>query len=172
LGPLWNAEDYKPKEVVEADFTYTHYYIDGNVGTAGLEKISAELFAREQEKAKSVWVEANNVIRRFLRGNTAELVNHMVERLQPTSDGKKKVFRKESVENIQKFIGTFYERNLTDDKQLEELVTKLKGLTEGLDPETVRSDDGLRTQVTQSFSEIKEALDKLVVAPSRFIELE
>lgn len=172
LGDLFDPSDYVTSEVARASFQYSWKYVEFGV-SSGLKNVSAEMYKREQEKAQAQWVEASDSIRQLLRAGMAELVNHMAERLSPTADGKKRVFRASSLENLDGFIATFDARNLTNDTELRNLVEKVKALTEGLDPEVLRSDDNLRANMQKSFEAVKTDLDKLVVdAPTRRIELE
>jgi hypothetical protein len=172
LGPLWNEEDYLPLDVVRKQFAYSWQYLEFNVSSQ-LKTISADILKREQKKLEEHWVEAGNSIRALLRANMADLVSHMAERLSPTADGKKRVFKTSSLTNIQDFIATFDARNLSGDTDLKALVDKVQALTKGLDPELLRGDESMRINTQKQFESVKTELDKLVIAgPSRFIELE
>ena len=173
LGPLFNRADYLSKEAAIASFTYSYQWVEFGVSQA-LKKLDITIATREAEKQEKMWLDASEGMRSLLRASMADLVTSMVGKLQPTtSDGRKRGFRKDATKNIQDFIETFKARDLTEDGELQALVTKVKALADGIDPELIKSDDALRAQVQQSFEAVKVELDRLVIeAPSRHIVLE
>jgi transcriptional regulator of met regulon len=171
LGPRFNPGDYPTKDEARDSFKYRWSYMQFGVSEA-LKEISTEMFRREQEKAEEQWKQVDSSIRTLLRTSMKELVDHMVERLTPGEDGKKKRFTKNSLENIEAFLRTFDARNLTDDVELQKVVEQVKKLTDGLPAEQVRTDEALRDSLKIGFDKIKTSLDGMIVlAPMRRIEL-
>lgn len=172
LGPRFNPADYLTLEEAVQKFSYNWSYKQFGVSEA-LKEISTEMFKREQEKAAAQWVEIDGAIRSLLRASMKELVDHMVERLTPNEDGKKKIFKKNSLQNIQDFLSTFSARDLTNDAELQKVVEQVRKLTEGLPADQVRTDEALRDSLQKGFSDIKQQMENMItLAPSRKIVFE
>jgi len=162
LQDLYNPDDYPSEGKVRSAFTLEWQYV--TFTTPGkLREISAAFFEAERDKMAAKVAEATNEIQQLLRATMQELVTHMVERLEPGADGKKKTFHKTTVENLAEFLRTFDARNITDDQQLKGLVDQAVSLLEGLDADKLRSNESLRAGVQSSLSDIKATLDTLVV---------
>lgn len=168
LGPLFDPRDYPSVErLMEAFEVSTQYLTFGIPGS--LRSISPSLLKREEEKAKQRIAAVEDEIVQVLRLSLKELVDHMVERLQPGPDGKPKVFRNTLMTNMQEFLETFKARNLTDDQDLEALVEQAKGILASVDAATLRTSDATRNHVQAQMTQIKQSLDGLIVArPTRY----
>lgn len=168
LGPLFDPRDYPSIETLQEGFEVsTQYLTFGVPGT--LQSISKSLLEREEEKAKQRIAAIEDEIVQVLRLSLKELVDHMVDRLQPGADGKPKVFRNTLMTNMQEFLETFKARNLTNDQDLEALVDQAKGILAGVDATTLRTNDATRSHVQAQLTQIKHSLDGLVVAkPTRY----
>jgi hypothetical protein len=171
LGELYNVADYPPVEVARKRFQFSWQYTDFGVSPQ-LENINRELFLREQKKAQEQWVEASGQIQQLLRQSMADLVNHLVTQLSPTADGKRRAFRSSSIENIDKFLEAFDARNITDDKELAQLVEKTRQLTQGLNPEDLRTSDVARETTRNVFEQVKQTLTGMITTKSRLVEFE
>lgn len=168
LRAAFNEKDYPPVERVERAFRMDWRFVAFSVpGT--LQTVSQELFRKEQEKAANAWTETLEEVRTLLRTHLAELVQHMVERLSGTGkDGKPKVFKNTLVTNMTAFLNAFDARNLTDDKELADIVTQAKELLNGVDAQTLRTSQALRTSLRDGFCTLQGTLDTLVISrPSR-----
>ena len=167
LDVHFKQADYPTKEEFMDAFGFDWQYLQFGLKEA-VQKLNKEAVEREQERREKVIREAEVEVRLVIRAQLQGLVNHMVEVLQPAEEGKRKVFRKDMMNNLLGFIDSFKSRNLTEDSELEQLVTKAKLLVQGIDPTSLKSDDALRQNVQSGFTEIKQSLDKLVVeAPTR-----
>lgn len=171
LGPLFHANDYLPKDRLRTRFSFEWKYLQIGVSDA-LKEISAEIAAREADKMQATYTEASEAIQSMLRTSMNDLIAHLCERLEPTPEGKKKIFRDSSMDNIQEFLRTFSSRNLTEDNALENLVAQAQQLVAGVSPANLRDNEGLRDSVQKGFSEIKEKLSALIQdAPIRQLRL-
>ncbi len=102
-----------------------------------------------------------------------DLVDHLIERLQPGEDGKRKKFHASNVQNISTFLDNFQIRNVTDDAELAQLVEVSKQLLSGVSPDDLRKNEVDRECLTKGFGKVKEFLDTMVeTAGSRKIVLE
>jgi hypothetical protein len=168
LGPaLYNPADY-PSEAALADM----FSIDWNYITvdspAALEGIDASILERERAKASAAWSSALDEANAVLLAGMKELVDHMVERLQPAEDGKKRIFRDSLVGNFREFFRTFPERNLSGSTELNELAAEVSGLLNGVDAKGLRDNEALRDLVRGGMATVKAKLDVAIcAAPAR-----
>jgi hypothetical protein len=172
LRSQFDEDDYPAVKHVRQQFQFSWRYMQFGV-PGKLQTISSEMYRREQEKMQRSIEAAAREIQKVLRARMAELVSHMVDRLTPSADGKKKIFRDTMLDNINDFLLTFDARNLTDDAALKQLVDKARKLTKGVDPTLLREDDTLRDKMQKEFAQVKKMLDGMLVdKPSRAIQLE
>lgn len=138
-----------------------------------LKEISADFFKAEQEKAASKWQQATDEITLLLRQQMKDLVDHMLERLEPGDDGKAKKFHGTTVTKIKTFLDSFSIRNVTDDAQLAMIVKSAQQLLSGVNVEDIRENEAVRSNTANGFKLVKDCLDNLVVeAGSRKIILD
>lgn len=172
LGPLYNDTDYLPAEALAAKFAVRYRFWSFNV-PAALKGVNTALFEREQARVEAEWKETAEEVKDALRGAFADLITHMTDRLVPGEDGKAKVFRGQSVENLKDFLETFATRNITGDNELGELVARAKALMSGVDVKALRKQDGgTRERVATGFAEIKAALEPLLTTRRRAFSFE
>lgn len=162
LRGTFNTSDYLTEDEVRRQFGLSWRYVSFGVPEQ-LEAIKKEVYDREQAKASAHWETATEEMQNLLRAAMADLVDHMVERLETGKDGKQKIFKASMIGNIMEFINTFDARNITEDAQLKELVKKARDLTEGVDAETLRTDEQLRAKLKIGMSGLKAKLDEIVV---------
>ena len=138
-----------------------------------LQGISKALFEREKAKAEAMWVEAAVEVKNVLREGMAALVEKLAEKLKSKPDGKRQTFHDTLVTNMTDFLDVFESRNIADDAELKALVEKAKGLLAGKDALILRSDDGMRERMAESFESIRSEIGSLLVdRPSRMLNLE
>ena len=172
LNGLFNAADYPGADKVRAAFYVDVRYLAFGVPEK-LEGIRKDLFEREKAKAETQWREASDEVRQALRAGLADVVDHMVERLQGNGDGKPKVFRDTLVENMSEYLELFDPRNITDDIQLAQLVGRCKNVLDGVDADALRASDAIRAKVKSGMQEVQAVLDTMVIdRPARRIVLE
>jgi hypothetical protein len=162
LGSLYNAMDYPTVDKVRASFGIEWRYVENDV-PGRLKSISKRLFEAELQKEKAKAVSSMEEIRNAIRLEMSKLVETMAERLKPTADGKKRILRSSTVENMEGFLETFSLRDVTDDADLSALVEKARNVMRGVDAEQIRSDDDLRARISQTFDELVEQVEPMVV---------
>lgn len=172
LNKLFDPSDYVPKEEFKSKFIFRWQYL--RFGEAlNIEQINKDIAQREANKVQAQWIEASEAVQQLLRIQMQELVANMTDRLAPGAEGKKKIFRDSLVSNMNDFLKTFDARNLTEDGELKRLVDQVRALTDGVDPETLRTNDGIRDSVQQGFALVKTQLDQMITtAPLRSITFE
>lgn len=172
LGELFDPRDYPNPARLRNTFVWETRYL--SFSTPGkLKEINAALFKREADKAAADLKSAVEDIKALLRVEMKGLVDHMLDRLTPDTDGKRKVFRDTLVGNLSDFLGVVDLRNVTGDSELQALAAKAKALLDGVDAQLLRDEEGVREAVAGGFVNIKAELDKLVTnAPTRKIVFE
>ena len=171
LDVVHEITDYPTLERFLAAFYFEWSWVTFETPTR-LKQISAALFESERAKAAVKLSAVADECQQAMRAGMAKLVAHLAERLSPSTDGKAKKFTKGTIGHFTDFLNTFELRNVTDDSQLGELVTKCRGLMEGVDPKLLQSDDLTRESVAKGLLDIQAALDPLIVdKPNRLIDL-
>jgi hypothetical protein len=162
LGVLYNPADYPSVGAVAAKFGMDWRYVSFDV-PGRLKAISAVMFEQEAAKAAADIANATEDIKAALRAGMQELVAGLVEKLQPTDDGKKRRLSASSVEKLQTFLATFDLRNVTGDAELAAIVARARDVVGGADVEALRKDDDLRGSVLAAFQALQADIEPMVV---------
>lgn len=164
---MFNPADYPPEDSIDALIGISWAYIAVDAPKK-LGEVSKAIMQREQEKAAATWASALDEATQVLRAGFKELVDHMVEKLQPGEDGKKRIFRDSMVGNIREFLRTFPSRNLGDDRELAALAAEAEQILSGVDAQSLRDGETIREKVAAGMATIKTRLDAAVCAqPTR-----
>ncbi|MCC6590196.1 MAG: hypothetical protein IT168_26120 [Bryobacterales bacterium] len=162
LRGLYNAADYPPPEDVSREFGLSWQYVSFGVPDQ-LKGISQEVWEQERDKAAQRMAEASSEIQQVLRQSMADLVNHMAERLKDGPDGKALKFKQSTVSNLVEFLSNFSFRNVTDDRELQSLVSRARDLLQGVAADDLRSSGELRRRVQQGMNALASDLDGMLV---------
>jgi hypothetical protein len=172
LGSLFDPRDYPKVEKVRASFGMATQYLSFGAPPK-LREINPEKYAREAAKLEESMTNAAAEITNMMRAAAAELTGHLIDRLTPKEDGTAKVFRDSLVENVKEFIGTFKERNITEDGELAAQIDKMRKVLDGVGAKDLRDNNELREKVLADTAAIKSALDEMMVArPTRKINFD
>lgn len=168
LGDLFDASEYPDRDAVRDAFTATFRYF--TLGEAsGLQRINADIFEREKEKAAAQWATVLEASNAALAEEFQGLVSHLVERLEPGTDGTKKRFNATLVDNLNEFLTTFMARNIGDSADLQALVDDARKVLAGVTADRLRNNRFVRKEVADAFAKIKTAADSMVEkAPRRY----
>lgn len=171
LNNLFDEGQYPKVEEITGQFGQEFSYMSFCVPDM-LEGVNKSLFEREKGKLQAKIEEAGKVAQQVVRARFAESVGHLLERLTPDGDGKKKIFRNTCVTNLQEYVDNFSLLNVTNDVELEKLVQQAKDLISGVDPDSVRTDENFREELIEGFTKIDETLASFITTkPSRLIDL-
>lgn len=171
LNGLFNPDKYPSVDVVRSRFSVDTCFVQFGVPTA-LENISSELFAREQQESRARLQAQEEEIKLVLRSSMQGFVQNLLEAVTPGPDGKYKRFYESNVTNLKEFLTDFSDRNICDDKELEDLVSKAKNIINGVDVEKLRDSAGFKQSLQTSMSEIKKNISSLVVTQGRKFRFE
>jgi hypothetical protein len=171
-GDAFDPADYSTGESVKKEFKFQWHYLTMDVAE-NLSKVGKDILAREQKKMEEVWVDARNAAQSIMRGQFKVMVDHLLDRLTPGEEGKKKIFRNTVLDPMNEFIRTFQPRNISEDSELQNLVNTADQLMKGISPEDLRNNDTLKASVQQGIAQIKAVLDTMIVETAeRYIELD
>jgi hypothetical protein len=162
LRGLYNPTDYPSVEDVAREFGFSWQYVSFGVPDQ-LKGISQEVWEQEREKAAQRMAEASSEIQQVLRETMAKLIQHMAERLKTGGDDKPLRFKESTVSNLVEFLANFEFRNVTDDTELQRLVTEARGLLQGISADELRTTGELRTKVQQGMAGIAAQLDTMLM---------
>jgi hypothetical protein len=163
LRSLFDPSDYPDVAQVRTAFDFQYRYL-----VLGVPKnLSAHLIAREFEKAAAAVASEIEEIKLALRTSFADLIQHAADRLQVRPDGKKVIFRDSMVKNMEDFLDYFTQRNIVNDGELAALVERARKAMQGVTPDDLRDNDGLRYQVQQTMTGIKKTMDDSLMLAAR-----
>lgn len=172
LNGLANVNDYLDADDAESRFGLRWSYLTFATPDS-LKNLKSGLFEREKAKIEKMVAEATEEIKLVLREQMRALVNRMITQLTPAVDGKRKKIYDSLTGNVEDFLSTFSARNLADDSELQELVTKARDVMRGIDPEILRNEDDTRQIVKDGFEQINKQLDQMIVdKPTRRFDFE
>ena len=157
---LWNPSDYPDVETVRSKFTFEFQYISFAVP----ESLKfAGIYEAEMTKAQEKIQTASEEITLLMRQTMLDLISHLKTALEPSTDGKTKRLFASSVINIQEFLDTFKARNITNDDELDALVTDVsKIIHPNFSVDVLKKDDAMKTAVHDTMQTVTEKLSMLV----------
>ena len=160
LGSLYNPDDYPASLTglfqVSWDFPSVeppHY----------LQELNPELYRQECERVAARFDEAVRLAEQAFIEELQQLVAHLTERLTGQTDGKPKVFRDSAVNNLTEFFQRFQQLNVRSNDDLDQLVTQCQSIVRGVEPQSLRDNQGIRQQDAAGLSQVENVLDSLLV---------
>ena len=81
----------------------------------------------------------------------------------PATEGGPKVFRDSAVDNLAEFFDRFRTLNVRSNDQLDALVAEAQRAVRGVDPQQLRDSEALRRRVASRLTDVRSALDGLLV---------
>ena len=160
LKSNFNRDDYDTpgeiRERLQNHWSYVEFSIP--------QSLPSDVLAREQEKARAKFAETTDTIQQVLRAEMSKLVkNAMTSLAAKTEDGKPKKFQNTTISNIREFLDLFSDRNITEDRELDEIVAKARQLLEGVNPDDLRTKAPLRDTLVNGFAEMGKTLETMIV---------
>jgi hypothetical protein len=169
---LFDPRNYPNADQLDRLFYVKHNWIDYGV-PGRLKAIKASIWKDERAKAEADLRNAKDQAITDIRSRALDVVKHIVERLTPSEDGKKKVFRDSMLGNVKEFIELFPVLNTAaGDGALSPLVDKARKALDGVDPRLLRDDELVRQKVTEEFTAIQGVLDGMLTEQTRKIVFE
>lgn len=160
LGHLYNPADYPASLIglfgIEFDFPSVE-------PPNYLEYLHPELYRRECERVQQQFDAAVQLAEDAFTHELSKLVSHLTERLAGHADGKPKIFRDTALEHLTDFFNRFRQLNIRSNEELDHLVDDAQRIVQGITPNDLRQDAGLRQQVATELSRVQSVLDGLLV---------
>ena len=160
LGSLFNSADYP--ESLRGMFQVTWDFPSVEPPDY-LRQLNPEVYRQECERVASRFDEAVQLAEAAFVEELQSLVSHLTERLAGQADGKPKVFRDSAIENLTQFFDRFRQLNVRSNEQLDDLVGQCQQVVSGVEPQTLRDNQVLRTSVASELSQVQNVLDDLLV---------
>jgi hypothetical protein len=163
LGRLFNEKDY-PERVrglfqVEWDFPSVE-------PPSYLMRVSPELYEQERRRVAARFEEAVELAEQAFAAEFEKLLAHLTERLAG-ENGERRVFRDSAVGNLADFFEKFRRLNVRSNPDLDALVEEARRLVQGVTPQALRVDAGLRERVAVEMARVRENVGSLIVAAPR-----
>ncbi|UVT18192.1 MAG: hypothetical protein H8K04_19820 (plasmid) [Nitrospira sp.] len=128
-----------------------------------LQNVDRTLAQREREKMAELFKGYGEEIRGGLRDMLQGLVDHLLGALSSESDGHPKTLRAAALTNLTEFLTTFDRRNVTDDSELDKVVTQLRNTLAGITPKGLKKDLQYQEIIRTSLQSVRAQLTSLVV---------
>jgi uncharacterized protein YukE len=164
LGSLYNPADYPVS--LRGLFSVTHDFPSVEPPQY-LAELSPDLYRQECERVAARFDEAVRLAEQAFMEELQELVAHLTERLTGQADGRPKIFRDSAVGNLTEFFQRFRQLNVRSNDQLDDLVAQCQQIVRGVEPQSLRDDQGVRQHVAQQLSQVENVLDSLLVERPR-----
>lgn len=157
LGELFNSCDYPTREEIKNRFRFQWRYIV--VGPSVSRVLPPSIYKDEVEKFQSLMEQARTEAVIALRQEFVYLVSNIADKLTGSEDGKPKRLRDAAVENLKEFLDNFAYRNMFEDEQLSELVSRCRNIISGTTANDIRSSQQVKENLHNSMAELLNSID-------------
>ena len=163
LGRLYDPADYPPtvRGLFGVDWDFPAIEPPNY-----LMRLSPEIYQQEQERVARRFEEAVTLAEQAFVSEFSKLVAHLTERLS-SSDSERKVFRDSAVNNLREFFERFRYLSVRSNEDLEKLVDQAQQVVQGVAPQELRDNDGLRRDVARQLTSVQASLDGMLVNQPR-----
>lgn len=171
LGDLFNEEDYPPRIDDQFDLEWFFPNLDP---PAYLKNLNPVLYEQEVARVQARFSEAVAMTEQAFVAKLAELVTHLGERLVGDVDGKPKVFKDSSIENLKAFFEDFRKLDIGNGGQLAAIVDQAQNVVKGIvKPDELRGNLDLRKRVAEQLGSIQTQIESMMInTPKRAIDLD
>lgn len=164
LGENFDRGDYPDSDTVEQGFVLEFAY--RNVGSVHLEGVSDIIIAREQEKERSIRMDAILEWRNAMRLAGAEMVDALFDMLKPEAGKTKKMYGCH-VEHLQEFIDNFPDRDLAGDTEFQKNLSVIKNAMQGVTIDRLKESKNLQSYIMTQLDSVRADMKKLVITSGR-----
>lgn len=164
LGDNFERGDYPPSADVEAGFVMEFEYRE--VGSVNLTGMSDVIIAREQEKERSIRMQAVIEWRDAMRLAGAEMVDTLFDMLKPEQGKTKKMFGCH-VEHLQEFIDTLPDRDLANDTEFMKNMSVVRDAMKGVTIDRLKESKNLQNYVMTKLDSVRADMKNLVIVSGR-----
>jgi hypothetical protein len=164
LGRLYHEGDYPPqiRGLFKLDFDFPA--IDP---PSYLMRIAPEVYEEERRRVAARFDEAVRLAEQAFATEFSRLLSHLTERLANGENGEPQVFRDSAVGNLREFFSRFSHLNVRSNPELDALVEQARQLVQGVTPQDLRDNEGLRQHITTEMTRVQAQVEGLIVNPPR-----
>lgn len=160
LGSLFNPADYPPTLRGLFDVAWEFPSVEP---PSYLMQLRPDLYEQETQRITARFDEAVALAEQAFTEELSKLVSHLAERLAGSDDGRPKVFRDASVENLDAFFERFRRLNIRSNEQLDDVVEQARRVMRGVQPQHLRDSGAMRRHVAAELGRVQTELDELLV---------
>jgi hypothetical protein len=160
LGSLYNPTDYPESLLGLFQVSWDFPSVEP---PDYLQQLHPDLYQQECERVAARFDEAVRLAEQAFMEELQQLVAHLTERLTGQSDGQPKTFRNSAVNNLTEFFDRFRQLNVRSNQDLDTLVEQCQGIVRGVEPQSLRDNQGVRQHVATELSAVQSVLDGLLV---------
>jgi hypothetical protein len=161
LGELFDEADYPNVDAAMNEFVLSYRYVPIADTPAILKSVAAEAYKEDLERSKIEGANELEAFRSHLRGTLLQIIVNMRKTLTKP-DGERRVFGKRFFKNLNEFMSTFNGKNLSEDGELEKVVTQLATVAKGYDPDDLKDDEHLQKKLNTNLAKIDKSLKAMV----------
>src|SRR5262249_8677675 len=143
LGSLYNPADY-PDSL--SGLFEVHWDFPSVEPPDYLLQLSPAIYEQQSALAAARFAQAIQLAEQGFVSEFAKLVSHLTERLNNDVAGERKIFRDSAIQNLTDFFDRFRDLNVRSNEQLDALVADAQRLVQGVKPQDLRDNAGLRQQ--------------------------
>jgi hypothetical protein len=159
LGRLYDPADYPPEVRglfgVEWDFPSVE-------PPSYLLRIAPEVYEQERQRVAARFEEAVQLAEQAFATEFARLLAHLTERLSGGEGGERRIFRDSAVTNLTNFFEKFRHLNVRSSPELDGLVEQAQELVQGVEPQHLRDNATLRTEITTKMVQVRTNVEALI----------
>jgi hypothetical protein len=130
-------------------------------------QLSPALYEQEQARMAQRFEEAVQLAEQAFLSEFGKLISHLTERIASGADGERKVFRDSAVTNLLEFFDRFRQLNIRSNGQLDALVDQVQQVVQGVLPQELRDNAGLRQHVAEQLTRVGATLEGMLVDKPR-----
>jgi hypothetical protein len=160
LGTLYSEADYPASLVGLFEIAWDFPSVEP---PTYLQQLNPELYEEECRRVAARFDDAVQLAEQAFLDELSQLVSHLTERLSGHEDGRPKTFRDTAVGNLNEFFERFRTLNVRSNEQLDDLVEQCHEIVRGVPPQALRTQEGLRRQVSAQLSGVQSVLDGMLV---------
>lgn len=172
LGGLYHPGDYPDPDTLADEFQITWSY-PSVTPPDYLRELNPALYEQQQALVAARFEEAMATAQAALAGELQDLIGHLVERLTPGADGKRKSLNDKALTGLREFVDRFQQVAVHTSPELDALIKQAEQIAKGVDVAALKASPEGQQHLFTDLSQVKSVLDKMLIdAPTRKIDLE
>lgn len=172
LGQLYASKDYPDPDTLGDEFQIVWGF--PNIEPPNyLKELNPALYIQEQARVAAKLEESMALAQQALAAELQELVAHLVNKLTPNEDGKRKSLNEKALKGLAEFVERFRQISIHSSPELDAMVKQVEGIAKGLDLKDLKAHPEQQQSLFNDVSMIKDTLDTMLIdAPDRKIDLD